>query len=65
MTEAQAAMLDNAAAYVLFVILVLGIYAIALLSVLFAGLLVRAIWRWLTRHTWSDVIVSTERKALR
>jgi hypothetical protein len=32
---------------------------------LFAGLAIRAVWCWLTRASWSDVIVAVERKAFR
>jgi hypothetical protein len=62
-------MLDAAAssigADVVFGILVLGSFAIAILCVLFFLLVVRGAWRWLTRRTWSDVVRSAERKALR
>ena len=53
------------AANVLFGLIVMISFAIVLMCILFAGLAVRGAWRWLTRATWRDVIVSTERKALR
>jgi Kef-type K+ transport system membrane component KefB len=56
---------EESAAQVLFATLLLFLFAISLAAVLFGVLLVRAIFRWLTRHSWNDVIVSTERKALR
>jgi hypothetical protein len=40
-------------------------FAMALLGILFFLLAVRGIWRYLTRHTVNDVIVSSQRKALR
>jgi hypothetical protein len=43
------------------ILLLLGVGAL-LLFLLFFLLAVRGAWRWLTRHTWSDVVVSHERK---
>ena len=59
------ATIDNTAAYVIFSAIVCLLYGLTLLGLLFLLLAVRGLWRWLTRHTWSDVIVSIERKALR
>jgi hypothetical protein len=56
---------SNLAADVAFGILVLGSFAIAITCVLFFLLAVRGTFRFLTRRTWSDVVRSAERKALR
>jgi hypothetical protein len=56
--------IDNAWAFVLFSVVVLGLYAFALLILLFVGLLLRHAWRWLASANWRDVVVSVERKAL-
>jgi len=56
--------IDNAWAFVLFSIVILGLYAFALLILLFVGLLLRHAWRWFTRAYWGSVIVLVERKAL-
>jgi len=57
--------IDWAAAYVIFGLIVLGFAGFFILVALFASLALRAAWRWLSRHTWNRVIVSVERKALR
>jgi hypothetical protein len=57
--------IDNAGAQVLFGALLLLLFAVSLVAVLFFLLMVRAVWRWLTCHNWNDVIVNTERRALR
>jgi hypothetical protein len=56
--------IDNEAAQVLFAVLLLMLFAISIAALLFFLLLVRAVWRWLTRATWNDVIVNTEHRAL-
>jgi hypothetical protein len=61
-------MLDAAAtslaADVAFGLLVLGSFAMALLAVMFSLLVVRGVFRFLTRGSWNDVVRSAERKAL-
>jgi hypothetical protein len=57
--------IESTGATVVFGLLLLFLFASVICVVMFTMLLVRAVWRWLTRHTWNDVIVSTERKALR
>jgi hypothetical protein len=57
--------IDNAGAQVFFAVLLLLLFAISLVAVLFSLLMVRAIWWWLTRATWNDVIVSAEHRAFR
>lgn len=68
MSDAQTVMLVDAlndgAATVLFGFIVCVGYALLLMGVLWALLAVRAVWRWLTRHTWRDAIVTLARKAL-
>jgi hypothetical protein len=56
---------SSLAADVAFGLVVLGSFAIAILSVMFFLFAVRGAWRWLIRHTWNDVIASTARKALK
>jgi hypothetical protein len=57
--------LENGAADFLFGLLFLLLFAALLLIALFASLAIRAVWRFLTRRSWRDVVVSFERKALR
>lgn len=62
-------MMDAAAttlvANVAFGLLVLGSFAVLICGALFGSLLVRGVWRFLTRRTWGDVVASSHRKALR
>lgn len=57
--------IDNSAANIVVGVIVLCGFAMLLTAVLFFCLAVRGIFRWLTRTTWSDVVRSAERKALR
>lgn len=57
--------IENAGANVVVGLLVIVSFGIALMGLLFFLLAVRGAWRWLTRHTWSDVVASAGRKALR
>jgi hypothetical protein len=59
------AAIENAAANVLVGAIVLASFAILIGAVLFFLLAVRGIFRWFTRHTWGDVVVSAGRKALK
>ena len=54
--------IDNLWAFVLFALVVSGFYDLALLAMLAAGLVIRRLWAWLSRHTWNDVVVLVERK---
>ena len=65
MIEAISDAIDNAGAQLLFALILISLYAWVLVAVLFAALLLRAAWRWLTWNTWSAIIVRAERKALR
>jgi hypothetical protein len=65
MIEYVIQIVESSGAMMAFGILLLLLFAALLCVLLFGLLLVRAIWRWLTRHSWNDVILSTERKALR
>lgn len=56
--------LESLACDVFFGILTCIVTGMIVLAALFGSLLVRSGWRWLTRHTWRDVVVSAERKAL-
>jgi hypothetical protein len=56
---------DNAATYVLFCIVISVAYGMLILGLLFVSLAVRSVWRWLTNHSFSDLIVVAERRALR
>jgi hypothetical protein len=64
-TEMLDATIDWLGAYMVFGMIVLGLAGSAMLLTLFAGLAVRGAWRWLRRHTWRDVVLFSERKALR
>jgi hypothetical protein len=57
--------IDNTAAAILFGLVFVAVYAVLLLGLLFFFLVARAGWRWLARHTWRDVIVSLERRAIK
>lgn len=65
MIEMIEASIGDAAANLIVGVIVLAGFGIALLGLLFFLLAVRAAWRWLTRASWSDVLRSAERKALR
>ena len=56
---------EGAWGYTLFVFVLLGIISWTVMMMLFAGLFLRGVWRWLTRHTMSDVVRSMERRAMR
>jgi hypothetical protein len=62
-------MLDAAAtsigADVLVGLIVMASFGMVLLGLLFFLLAVRGVWRFLVRRSWGDVIVSSQRKALR
>lgn len=51
------------AANLLFGVIILTSFAIAILCVMFFLLTVRAAWRRLTRGSWNDVVRSGERRA--
>lgn len=57
--------IDGAGTYMAFSLIVLSFYGIGLIILLFCLLAIRAAWRWLMFHTWGDVILSAQRKALR
>jgi hypothetical protein len=65
MIEMIESAVNDAGANILVGAIVLMAFAMALGAVLFGLLAVRGMWRWLTRHSWSDVVASTGRKALR
>jgi hypothetical protein len=56
---------ESVAANVAFGLVVLLSFALLILSVMFFLLALRGCWRWLCGHTWSDVLASAERKALK
>jgi hypothetical protein len=56
---------DSAGAAVLFGIIVLVSFALIILLILIGLLILRAVWRWLTRYSFNNVVVFVERKALR
>lgn len=65
--------ITDTGANVLFGVLVIGIFAVAMAALMFAGLLLRGVWRSrvLTRarekfaaYTWRDAIVAAESHAL-
>jgi len=64
MEQLQAA-IESAGADFAFGILVLISFGMVILGVMFFLLAVRGAWRWLTRHTWGDVVASAGRKALK
>jgi hypothetical protein len=57
--------IDNGAANIVVGFIVLAGFSALLCGLLFFCLAVRGIWRWLTRKSINDVVVSAERKALR
>jgi hypothetical protein len=57
--------IDWLGAYLIFGVIVLGLFGSVMLLALFAGLAVRGTWRWLRRHTWRDVLLLSERKVFR
>ena len=59
------ATVTNLTADFVFGVIVMVSFALLLISLLFFLLAVRGVWRFLIRRTWSDVIISSERKALR
>jgi hypothetical protein len=69
MPNAEVMMLEDIAkdsgAMIAFMFIVITLYGSLLLGALFFLLAVRSVWRWLTRHTWNDVIASAGRRALR
>jgi predicted permease len=65
MIEAIQDGMTDAAANVAVGFLILILFAGVICAVFFFLMLVRSIWRWLTRRTWGDVIRSTETKAFR
>jgi hypothetical protein len=56
--------IENSGADFLFGVLFFATLACAVALLLFAGLAVRAAWRWLAGHTWRDAIIAAERRAL-
>lgn len=56
---------SSVAADVAFGLLVLVSFGMLILWILFFLLAVRGVWRFLTRHTWNDVVSSTAKKVLR
>jgi hypothetical protein len=58
-------LLNDATAQALFFAVVLTCFALALLAVMFAVLLLYWFWQWLTRNTWNGAILSAERKLFR
>jgi hypothetical protein len=65
MSEMVQAAIENAGAYVLFGILMMGMYCAALLVVMFVVLALHDLWCALMRWTWRDVVLVIERRALR
>jgi hypothetical protein len=65
MIEAIEATIDWAVAYIIFGVIIIVSVLVALTLALFAVVAAQAAWRWLARHTWRDVILAAERKALR
>jgi hypothetical protein len=57
--------IGDTGALVLFALIVFGMYVALLLASLFCALAVRVAYIWLARHTWGNVIVGVERRALR
>lgn len=62
--EAIESWIGDAAANVVFGLIVMFSFALIILAVMFFLLALRGAWRWLAGHTWNDVIRSAERKAL-
>jgi hypothetical protein len=62
--EAILVAIDDCGAWIAFCVTLAVPAIVGTLCVLFAGLLVHRAWRWLATHTWRDVIVMSERKAL-
>jgi len=58
-------LLDGVWEWLLFSLVVLTLYGAFLFALLFSGLAIRAAWRWMRRHTWRDVVLFVERKAIR
>jgi len=56
--------IDSGGALIAFGILVLTCFALTVMGFLFFLLALRGVWRWIIRHTWNDMVVSAERKAL-
>jgi hypothetical protein len=63
--EATIDAIDNAGAVLVFGFLLAALYAVTLVLLLFAGLMLHIAWRWLTRNSVGTVVVHLERKALR
>jgi hypothetical protein len=64
MNEIAIQTIESAGASVAFVIIVLVSFALVIVLILFALLALRAVWRWLTRYSFNNVVVFVERKAL-
>jgi len=59
------AAIENLWAFVLFALVVSGLYDLALLGMLAAGLVIRRLWAWFSTHTWNDVVRLLEIPAIR
>lgn len=57
--------IESLGADLLFGLVVLTSFGLAILAVMFFLLAVRGCWRWLIGHTWNDVVASAGRKALK
>jgi len=55
----------SAGAAVLFGIIVLVSFALIIALILIGLLILRSVWRWLTRYSFNNVVMFVERKALR
>jgi hypothetical protein len=63
--EATIDAIDNTGAVLVFGFLLAALYAVTLVLLLFAGLMLHIAWRWFSRLTPGAVVVHLERKALR
>lgn len=58
-------MINESEAIFLFALSLCAIEAAILLLLLFAGVAVQRAWRWLSRHSWRDVVLFVGTKALK
>jgi len=62
--EAVLSALDDCGAWMAFLFVLILPPCLALLALLFGGLGIYKLWRWLVVHSWGDVVRSAGRKAL-
>lgn len=63
--EMANAIVKDGGAVLLFGLALAALEFVGLVLLLFGVLMFRGVWRWLTRATWNDVVLSASRKALR